>query len=535
MKRNKGKSPRPRASGYSEAGASHSRRALKGFRPNSGPPSEDIDLNNRTLRQRSRLLYMAAPLATAAINTNRTKVVGVGLTMSPIVDYKALGISQEAAVEWQRHTLQEFNLWASEKQNCDALGINNFIAMQQLAMKSWLMSGDCFALVKRYDPTPLNPYTLRLHILEADRICTPLSYMGGGGLLALSPVDGVVPAGQPGAGNKVHDGVEVDPDGRIVAYHVCTCYPQQMLVDSAEWTRVKAYGDRTGLPNILHVMESERPDSYRGVPYLAPVIEALLQMRRFTESELTAALVQTMFTAAIITETNNFEIPMNEVGAGDVGGIPAANPDDEDLSRSDREYELGPGTVLHLEPGEDIKFGNPNIPSAGFETFTKTLVRLIGSALELPYDVLVKEFNASYSAARGALLEAWEAFRMRRAWFVDDFCKPVYKLWLAEAVAIGRVKAPGFFTDPLIRAAWSGSRWIGPVQGQLDPKKEVEAGIQMTAYAFKTHEQVARELGGGSWDENIEQLAVEREKMEAAGLTPDPEAAAVPQAEEEAE
>lgn len=63
--------------------------------------------------------------------------------------------------------------------------------------------------------------------------------------------------------------------------------------------------------------------------------------------------------------------------------------------------------------------------------------------------MLIKEFNSSYSASRGALLEAWEAFKMRRKWFVDDFCQPVYEMFLAEAVALGRINAPGFFTDPL--------------------------------------------------------------------------------------
>ena len=107
---------------------------------------------------------------------------------------------------------------------------------------------------------------------------------------------------------------------------------------------------------------------------------------------------------------------------------------------------------------------------------------------------------------------------MRRGWFVDSFCQPVYEMWLAEAVARGRVKAPGFFNDPAVRAAWCGARWIGPVQGQLDPKKEVEAGILMTAHGFKTHEQVTRELGGGDWNENMDQVLIEREKCGEAAM-----------------
>ncbi len=135
----------------------------------------------------------------------------------------------------------------------------------------------------------------------------------------------------------------------------------------------------------------------------------------------------------------------------------------------------------------------------------------------MPYDVLVKEDNSSYSAARAALLDSWEDFRMRRRWFVYDFCQPVYEAWLAEAVARGRIKAPGFFQDPLIRAAWCGARWIGPVQGSLDPKKEAEAAVLQIQHALKTHEQVTTELSGGDWEENVEQLAAENAKLTAAG------------------
>jgi lambda family phage portal protein len=228
-----------------------------------------------------------------------------------------------------------------------------------------------------------------------------------------------------------------------------------------------------------------------------------------------AALVQSFFTAWITTKTDPTEIPLNETGSGDIIGVPGEQPDE--VSDSPNEYEMGPGTVTHLEDGESITFGNPNVPTSGFDTFVKAVCRLVGAALKLPYDVLIKEFNASYSASRAALLEAWEAFKMRRKWFVDDFCQPIYEVWLAEAVARGRIKAPGFFDDPRIRAAWCGARWIGPVQGQLDPSKEVKAAIMNADRGFKTHEQITRELGGGDWEANVEQLKAENEKLLDAG------------------
>ena len=124
-------SAHPKASGYSEAGASLIRRAIKGFKARSGSPNEDINYNNATLRQRGRMLYMSAPLATSAVNTNRTKVVGVGLTLKSAINREVLGLSPEAAKDWQRKTEAEFRLWTDHKQSCDAIGMNNFDALQQ--------------------------------------------------------------------------------------------------------------------------------------------------------------------------------------------------------------------------------------------------------------------------------------------------------------------------------------------------------------------------------------------------------------------
>ena len=128
----------------------------------------------------------------------------------------------------------------------------------------------------------------------------------------------------------------------------------------------------------------------------------------------------------------------------------------------------------------------------------------------------MKAFNASYSASRAALLEAWKAFKMRREWFVGDFCKPVYEVWLTEAVALGRIQAPGFFSDPVIREAWLGSEWIGPSQGQLDPTKEIDAEIKAVEHGFSTHEQSTIKLNGGSWDANMRQIADENKRIAAA-------------------
>ncbi len=463
----------------------------------SGSPRDDIDANNRTLRQRARMLYMAAPIATSAIKTNRTNVVGVGLQLKSRVDREILGMDQDVADAWQAKTEREFALWAKRKRACDATGVNDFAAMQQLALASWLVSGDVFAVVKQYDPTPLMPYSLRIHLIEADRIATPAS----GGIF--SPM--LATTGKAANGNTIYDGVEVNADGMIEAYHIRSNYPLELGTASTKWTRVQAYGDRTGLPNILHIMDSERPDQYRGVSYLAQVIEPLLQLRRYTESELTAAVVESFFTAFIRTETNPSENPFNEVGSS----LP-------DVSDDPNEYEMGPGQINIMQPGEDVTFADPKRPSSGFDAFVRSISEQIGAALEIPADLLLKAFDASYSASRAALLEAWKAFKMRREWFVTDFCVPIYEIWMAEAVARGRINAPGFFVDPALRTAYLGAEWIGPSQGQLDPVKEITAEILAVGEGFSTREQSTIRLNGGQWDANVDQLARENAKLSEA-------------------
>ncbi|XJI81796.1 phage portal protein (plasmid) [Escherichia coli] len=202
-----------------------------------------------------------------------------------------------------------------------------------------------------------------------------------------------------------------------------------------KWERIPAYGSKTGRRNILHVMQDfERPGQRRGVPVLAPVIEALKQLGRYTDAELVAAVVSGMFTVFIKTDA-----PDGPVGES---GIPQYEQID---NHDDNTQEMGNGSIVSLGEGESIDTANPGRPNTAFDGFVVAICRQIGAALELPYELLVKHFTASYSASRAALLEAWKMFRMRRDWMVQSFCQPIYEEWLTEAVAKGRVIAPGFF------------------------------------------------------------------------------------------
>lgn len=484
-------------SGYDESGAARNKNSMRGWLASSKTPQEDIDKNIPVLRQRSRSLFMSAPLAVSAIKTNRTNIVGEGLRLKSTIDADLLGLSMDEAAAWQRAAEREFELWAKSK-FCDSTRVNNFYEIQQVACMSWLMNGDACVLLEYERPTKALPYGLRVHLIESDRVSTPNST---GNNVYLYATD-------PDTKNRIFNGVEVDSNNRVVAYHICSTYPNSNLYTRKEWKRVKAFGDKTGTPNVLMIYETERAEQYRGVPYLAPVIESLKQLTRYSEAEMMAAVINGFFTVFITSEKGTTET-----------GFTGVVDEEDQISDDDINYEIGPGMVNMLAPGEGVEIADAKRPSSNFDAFTTSLAKYVGAALEIPVELLVKHFSSSYSASRAALLEAWKAFRMKRSWLASDFCQPVYEIFLTEAIASGRLKAPGFFLDPLIRAAYCGAQWNGPAQGMIDPVKEVNAAEKRINIGISTRQRETIEMTGGDFDSNVAQLAREKQLMEAAGIT----------------
>lgn len=487
------------ASGYSDAGASYTKNAFKGFTGESISPKLDIDYNNQELRSRSRMLVMSAPIATSAIKTLRTNTVGVGIIPKPRIDTDILkDFTPDEVFELQKKIEREWKLWASNKYACDAIGVNDFYSLQQLAYKAFRESGDCFVLFRWSDPTARMPYSLRIHILEADRISTPNMFPQ----IFQGSHYHITEGENPDNKNPIYDGVEVDKQtGKIVAYWVCNKYPYDYTdVNKREWVRVEAIGDETGLPNILQLMESERPDQYRGVPMLAPCMERILQTNRYSESVVATAVLHAKQTMVIETTADPTAMPF------DRSGNARAN-----VPTRARDVAIGNGAVNVLKAGEKMNAFKPEQPTTTYESFTKTVGMEVGAGLEIPRGQLMKDFNSSYSATRGELLEFHKFIKMNQAWFVSDFCQPIYERWFTEAVARGRIKAPRFFNDPIVRQAYLNCEWIVPSFGQIDPTKEVQALQAAVASGWTTNEAAARQYNGSDFYHNAAQIKRENE------------------------
>ncbi|MBQ7516011.1 MAG: phage portal protein [Schwartzia sp.] len=500
-------------SGYADGGASRTSSILKAYHPVKSSAKADIDANLYTLRNRSADQAINTPVGAAAITTSAMHTVGTGLKVFPRVRYQEVGLSKEEARAWNRKALREFGLWAESK-HCDIYKRNNFYDLQDIVYTAYLIDGDSFALFRRKMPTSYMPYSLRLQIIEGNRISNPMDGSFPG---AISPLS--VEMVSPYTRNRIVSGVEIDADGAVEAYWVCNKVPGDYsdVAKVETWARVKAYGDNSGMPNILQICHDTRTEQYRGVPYLAPVIETLKQVSRYTTAELTAAIIKSFF-ALFFTGTPFGAQGLNGI-VPPVYGYEAAEGRDPNAPVVDvADYGLGAGTLNALPMGVDVKAVDAGRSMSTFDSFLTQLIKQIGAAIGQPYEVLMKNFNSSYSASRAALLQAWEEYKLRRTWFARDFCRPVYEAWLSEAVAIGRIDAPGFFSDPAIRAAWCNADWHGPTMSILDPVRDINGSALRVQYGLSTREREAAEMTGTDLEENLDQLEYEKEMIEAKGL-----------------
>lgn len=425
------------ASGYT--GGRRDRHATMEWSALAGS-SPDFDLlpDLDVLRGRSRDLVRNDPLAQSAVSTKVAHVIGAGHVVRPEIDAARLGLSEAEAAEWEEMALDIWTDWAQSR-DCDVTRTQNFAELEDLVYRSILMSGDVL-VIRRFKRRAGRLLASCVQVVEADRLSNPDWRMDSDSLAG---------------------GVELDVDGAPVAYHIA----DRHLLDRSRsggvtWRRVPAF-DGSGRRNVLHVhLARWRPDMTRYAPMLAPVIEALKQRSRYAEAELMAAVVSACFAIGMKSDDG-------ELGAGlqEAGKTKDAKP----INITE------PGQIFDLMQGEELQSFEPGRPNPQFAPFIDAVAREIGAGTDLPQEMLVKQFQASYSASRAAMEMAWLFFRTDRARHVAQFCAPVYEDVIGEAVARGLLKAPGFFSDPIRRQAWLGAVWMGPARPTIDPVKDANA------------------------------------------------------------
>ena len=96
-------------------GASSSRRSMSNWNPAARNTDSAIIYDVDRLRSRSQDMLRNSLLATGAVNTATSNVVGLGLKLQSRINAKILNLTEEQANDWQQKTESEWNMWADSQ------------------------------------------------------------------------------------------------------------------------------------------------------------------------------------------------------------------------------------------------------------------------------------------------------------------------------------------------------------------------------------------------------------------------------------
>lgn len=439
-------------------------------------PDNDILWDLDDLRAKSRALYMNNELAGAALKKMRTKIVGTGLLPKPTINYQIAGITKEKAKECEKIIKAKFNAWASST-NADFNRMHDFFTIQALVQLSWIMNGDAFVIPKRKKRKGVE-IELCLQMIEADRVMNPrYSY-----------------------NNLIKGGVELSEDGDLLRYYISDKHPGDGFSEIKGYPVFNSFGRR----NILHIFEPERVGQRRGVPLLASIIYPIKTLGRYKEAELIAAAINASM--GFIVETKDAEGFINSSfgNSGETEEIPNG-------TRTDK-ISLEHGLGVIAKDGETIKEFTTTRPNKSYKDFVDAVYEEIGAQLEIPHEVLMSSFKASYSAAKASLEEAHQRFLVCRKLLERTLCQPIYEEFILELIRNGDVDCPHFFEDSAVRYAFTRCIWVGSGKSSLDPLKEANANTKSLENFTTTRGIIAAE-SGLDFDEMLEARLEEEKKI----------------------
>ncbi len=403
-------------------------RRWTGYAPPEAAVNAILAAGAGSLRRVSRDMARKNPWASAGLRVYAANAIGTGI--------KPQSRHPDAAA---RQRIQE--AWLAWTDEADATGTLDFYGLQGLAVRAVREGGEVFARLLFPPPTDDRAVPLQVQLIEPEQI--PATF------------DRPLPTG-----NTIRQGIEFDPVGRRVAYHVLREHPGERLFGAG--------GDTVRVPaaEMAHVFEPVRPGQARGQPWLAQVLLRLYEFDHYEGAELVRKRDAAMFSGFI-----------REVGGPDGGPLGGsvttdANGQPAEVAR------LEPGTFQKLRPAEDVTFAAPADMGEGYAEFMRWVLRAIATCIGVTYEQLTGDLTGvNYSSIRAGLLEFRRAVEMfQHCVFAHQFCRPVWRAWMDRAVLVGALPVSAT-TYRRERAAWRAVKWVPPGWQWVDPEKEIKATV----------------------------------------------------------
>ena len=442
-----------------DAGSSH--RRLRGFRATRAHVNALIAAAGPDITARARWLIRNNGYAANAVESWGANTVGDGI--KPISQIEEAGTKE---------ALQK--LWLDWTDEADSEGLTDFYGLQRRAAREVFLAGEVFFRLRPRRASDGLTVPLQLQMLPAEML----------------PLDDNRLAAN---GNAIRQGIEFDRIGRRVAFHILRRHP-------GDTTDPGLIGETVRIPasEIIHVIDPVEAGQLRGVSKLAPAIVKLFLLDQYDDAELDRKKVAAMYAMFVTSPA-----PEN----------PLMPPEDEDLMGG---FEISPGQVVRLDPGEDVTVGQPADSGSTYEPFQYRTLLQIASALGIPYPYLTNDMvKGNFSNSRLALIE----FRRRvSAWqhsvMVYQLCRPVWQRWMDVAVLSGALELPGFERK---RRAYLSANWLPTKWDWVDPLKDANAEINQIEAGLKSRTQAIAERGYDA-EQVDREIAAERQRERKLGL-----------------
>lgn len=424
------------------------------------------------LRDRSRELAQNNPWASRMLDVLASHTVGNGIV--PVSNTGSKKIDNQVNALWEEFCEQ-----------ADIRGLLSFYAMQVLAVRSMVQSGD---VVIRFIDRELRDdeaVPLKLQLLEADFI----DHFREG-------IFGMTRGGDTPPGVKRNRlGVALGDFDEWRGLWLWPRHPgEQTNVLEATYTSEFISRD-----DLVHMFKHERPGQVRGVPWFAPILQIARDLDDIRDAANVKAKVEACF-AGFITNTDESMPIMEDNGA--TSTLPGALVS-----------TLEPGMLKELRTGQDIKFAAPTSTSQ-LETILLLNLQAMAAGIGCTYDQATGDLRqANYSSLRAGKIEFWRLVgMMQQHVIIPQFCRPVWQRFIKNAVLAGRLKDRGKRGYPV--------RWVVPAKEMIDPKKDFDATKNLVRSGAMTPQEFIASFGG-DWRSTVEQFKDFFEVVKEAGVVLD--------------
>lgn len=288
--------------------------------------------------------------------------------------------------------------------------------------------------------------------------------------------------------------------------------PTAYLIQTGELYR------KLGAETVIHLMELERPDQIRGGSSLARALNHVRDLKMLGEFEKDALKLQGSI-AAVITTNEGSEL------AGQGGFFGTVQAQDSGENTIAREEITSSATIPRLAAGEKIEMIGPNRPHAGFEPFAKFLIRDVAMGLGLPVEFVYDPASVGGAGMRFIVAKAQRRFEQRQRLLIDRFCNRAWRYFIGGAIANGDLPA----VEDYAKVTWQ-----TPKSLTVDAGREAQQAREDYKAGLSSLQDYFGELGQ-DWEEQVRQIAKEREFIASIGtVTPQTDVAAPVEAVKEA-